>query len=112
MFKHLVARGADLTFVEYERNWGHGLDPSVYHTYGTLTTWEEHSSASALLTSTNPDLIAMIAISSRNQLALRATASRRGIEVIHVEHGYRLPAGVRSSSGFQPRRRSGPRSGF
>src|SRR5262245_46510978 len=110
MFKPL-ARIADLTFVEYERNWGEGLDPRVYEGFGQLTTWERHRSAKALLARTNPDTIAMISIGSRNQLVLRAEALRRGIEVVHVEHGYRLPPHVRSAPGVHTVGREGPRAG-
>ena len=68
----LLAEQADLTFVEYERNWGHGLDPEAYRGVGHLTTWEEHRSADALLDSVRPARVAMLSISSRNQIALRA----------------------------------------
>lgn len=100
---------AELTFVEYERNWGDGLDPGVYSAHGTLTTWESHRSAQALLDHDRPDLVAMLAITSRNQIALRAAAARRGIEVVHVEHGYRLPAVVKHDPRLNASLRSGPR---
>ena len=109
MFRGLVGR-ADMTFVEYERNWGEGLDESIYRPYGVLTTWEEHRSARALLDWCRPDRLAMLAIGSRNQLALRIEAARRRIEVVHVEHGYRLPAGVREDPGLGMSTRSGPPS--
>ena len=106
----LLAGQAELTFVEYERNWGHGLDPAAYEGCGRLTTWEEHSSADALLDSVRPTRVAMLQIGSRNQLALRAAARRRGIPVDHVEHGYRLPATVRQDPAIAGPRRLGPRS--
>ena len=109
MFDLLVGQ-AELTFVEYARNWGHGLDPAAYEGIGRLTTWEEHSSADALLDSVRPTRVAMLSIGSRNQLALRAAARRRGIPVDHVEHGYRLPATVRQDPAIAGAGRSGPRS--
>ena len=109
MFDLLVGQ-AELTFVEYARNWGHGLDPAAYEGIGRLTTWEEHSSADALLDSVRPTRVAMLSIGSRNQLALRAAARRRGIPVDHVEHGYRLPATVRQDPALGGAARSGPRS--
>ena len=109
MFDLLVGQ-AELTFVEYARNWGHGLDPAAYEGIGRLTTWEEHGSADALLDSLRPTRVAMLSIGSRNQLALRAAARRRGIPVDHVEHGYRLPATVRQDPAIAGGGRSGPRS--
>ena len=94
MFQDLVGQ-AELSFLEYRRNWGDGVDPDVYGRYGRLTTWEEYRSAPELLDRLRPDRIVMLSIGSRNQLALRWEAARRGIEVVHVEHGYRLPATVR-----------------
>ena len=106
----LLAGQADLTFVEYARNWGHGLDPAAYEGTGHLTTWEEHSSADALLDAVRPTRVAMLSIGSRNQLALRAAARRRGIPVDHVEHGYRLPATVRQHPTIKGEGRLGSRS--
>ncbi len=88
MFERLATR-AELTFVEYAGT--PGAEPERYAPYGRLTTWEEHRSAAALLRAVEPDLLAMLAIGSRNQLALRCEARRRGLRTVHVEHGYRLP---------------------
>jgi hypothetical protein len=88
MFGQLAER-AELTFVEYAGT--PGVEPERYEPYGRLTTWEEHRSARSLLDAVEPDLLAMLAIGSRNQLALRCEARRRGLRVVHVEHGYRLP---------------------
>ena len=109
MFQGLVGR-ADMTFVEYARNWGEGLDESIYRPYGVLTTWEAHRSARALLDWCRPDRIAMLAVGSRNQLALRIEAARRRIEVVHLEHGYRLPASAWDDAGLRTPRRLGPSS--
>lgn len=84
-----VAERAELTFVEYESN--PGVTPELYEPYGRLATWEQHSSARALLREAEPDLLVMLAIGVRNQLALRREAARRGVRTIHLEHGYRLP---------------------
>jgi hypothetical protein len=83
---------AELTFVEYERDWGQGIDPSVYQGRGQLITWEESRSADAILRSVRPDRVVFLFTSSINQVALRVAARERGIETVHVEHGYRLPA--------------------
>lgn len=91
MFERL-AEHAELTFVEYAGT--PGATPQLYAPYGSLTTWEEHRSARALLRAVEPDLLAMLAIGSRNQLALRCEARRRGLRTVHVEHGYRLPRQV------------------
>jgi hypothetical protein len=88
MFEQLAER-AELTFVEYAGT--PGAEPERYAPYGRLTTWEEHRSATALLRDVEPDLLAMMAIGSRNQLALRSAARRGGLRTVHVEHGYRLP---------------------
>jgi hypothetical protein len=88
MFAGLAER-ADLTFVEYESN--PGVSEELYEPYGRLTTWEQHGSARALLRAVEPDLLAMLSIGVRNQLALRREARRQGTRTIHVEHGYRLP---------------------
>lgn len=88
MFERLATH-AELTFVEYAHT--PGVEPERYAPYGRLTTWEEHRSAAALLRAVEPDLLAMLAIGSRNQLALRCEARRRGLRTVHVEHGYRLP---------------------
>jgi hypothetical protein len=90
MFDSVLDR-AEMIFVEYERNWGDGLSPELYRRYGELTTWEDHRSADALLDAVDPDRVVMIAITSRSQVALRVAARERGIEVIHLEHGYRHP---------------------
>jgi hypothetical protein len=105
-----LKRRAEMAFVEYERNWGEGLDPTMYEPYGELTTWEEHRSAGALLDKFQPDRVAMIAIASRDQAALRVEARRRGLEVIHVEHGYRVPPSIKAAPGYLPRSRAGPRA--
>ena len=111
MFQGLVGQ-AELSFLEYRRNWGDGVDPDVYGRYGRLTTWEEYRSAPELLDRLRPDRIVMLSIGSRNQLALRWEAARRGIEVVHVEHGYRLPAAARQDPAIAGSGRSGPRSTF
>jgi hypothetical protein len=94
MFGALAER-AELTFVEYEST--PGATPELYEPYGRLTTWEEHSSARALLREVEPDLLVMLAIGVRNQLALRREAARRGVRTIHLEHGYRLPLSTQRS---------------
>jgi hypothetical protein len=88
MFEGLAGK-AELTFVEYEST--PGLTAELYAPYGELTTWGRHTSARALLRATRPDLVAMLAIGVRNQLALRCEARRQGVRTIHLEHGYRLP---------------------
>ena len=87
MFEELASR-AELTFVEYESS--PGVAPELYEPYGRLTTWERHGSARALLREVRPDLLAMLSIGVRNQLALRREARREGVRTVHVEHGYRL----------------------
>jgi hypothetical protein len=84
-----LARCADLTFVEYDST--PGVEPALYEPYGQLTTWEEHRSAHSLLRAVEPDLVAMLAVGMRNQLALRRETAREGLRTVHVEHGYRLP---------------------
>jgi hypothetical protein len=84
-----VADRADLTFLEYAST--PGVEAQLYEPYGRLITWEEHRSAGSLLRTVQPDLLAMLAIGGRNQLALRCEARRRGLRTVHVEHGYRLP---------------------
>ncbi len=98
MFEEAAER-ADLTFVEYEST--PGVTPKLYEPYGRLTTWEQHGSARALLREVEPDLLAMLAIGVRNQLALRREAARRGVRTIHLEHGYRLPLAARRSLSTQ-----------
>jgi hypothetical protein len=88
MFEQVADR-ADLTFLEYAST--PGVAQQLYEPYGRLTTWEEHRSARSLLDAVRPDLLAMLAIGGRNQLALRCEARRRGLRTVHVEHGYRLP---------------------
>jgi hypothetical protein len=88
MFEQVADR-ADLTFLEYAST--PGVTQQLYEPYGRLTTWEEHRSARSLLDAIRPDLLAMLAIGGRNQLALRCEARRRGLRTVHVEHGYRLP---------------------
>jgi hypothetical protein len=83
---------AELTFVEYEGDWGQGIDRSVYEGKGRLVTWEESRSADAVLRSVKPDRVVFLFTSSINQVALRVAAREQGIETVHVEHGYRLPA--------------------
>lgn len=90
MFEQVADR-AELTFVEYASTPGPGATPRLYEPYGRLTTWEEHRSARSLLRAVQPDLIAMLAIGGRNQIALRCQAKRQGVRTIHLEHGYRLP---------------------
>jgi hypothetical protein len=94
MFKGVRAR---MTFLEYEDNWGVPLEPATYERYGEVTTWEQHRSADALLERLRPDRLAMISVGSREQVALRAAAGEHGLEVVHVEHGYRLPLQTRMS---------------
>lgn len=94
MFGQLAER-AELTFLEYAST--PGITPQLYAPYGRLTTWEEHRSARSLLRTIEPDLVAMLAIGSRNQLALRREAKRRGVRTIHLEHGYRLPLATQLS---------------
>lgn len=94
MFERLAER-AELTFLEFAST--PGLTPALYEPYGHLTTWEEHRSARSLLRSLEPDLLAMLGIGARNQLALRCEARRQGVRVVHLEHGYRLPVATRRS---------------
>jgi len=84
-----VAERAELTFVEYAST--PNATPELYEPYGRLTTWEQHRSARSLLREIEPDLVVMLAIGIRNQLALRCEARHLGIPAIHLEHGYRLP---------------------
>ena len=88
-----VEQQEELTFVEYAST--PGATPALYEPYGRLTTWEEHGSARALLRTVEPDLLVMLAVGVRNQLALRREAAKRGVRVVHLEHGYRLPVAAR-----------------
>jgi hypothetical protein len=92
MFSRVEAR---LTFLEYEDNWGVRLDPAIYEPFGEVTNWERHGSVDQVLDELRPDRVAMISINSREQVALRVAARERGVEVVHVEHGYRLPLQAR-----------------
>lgn len=94
MFERLAER-AELTFLEFAST--PGVTPALYEPYGSLTTWEEHRSARSLLGSLRPDLLVMLGIGARNQLALRCEARRQGVRTIHLEHGYRLPLATRRS---------------
>jgi len=94
MFGRLAER-AELTFLEFAST--PGVTPALYEPYGSLTTWEEHRSARSLLRALDPDLLAMLGIGARNQLALRCEARRRGLRTVHLEHGYRLPVARRRS---------------
>jgi hypothetical protein len=96
MFRPL-SEVAELTFIEYADNWGTPTDPSLYRDVGELTLWEDAGSARQLVRRFAPDRIAMLAITSRNQVALRLEARRRKIEVVHTEHGHRLPYEVRTA---------------
>lgn len=99
MFERL-ARRAELTFLEFAST--PGVSPALYEPYGRLTTWEEHRSARSLLRSLRPDLLVMLGIGARNQLALRCEARRQGLRTIHLEHGYRLPLAARRSLAVAP----------
>lgn len=90
-----AAKRAELTFVEYAST--PGVTQEAYEPYGRLTTWEEHRSAHSLLREVEPDLLVMLAVGVRNQLALRREAGRRGVRTIHLEHGYRLPLATQRS---------------
>ena len=92
MFRGVDAR---MTFLEYEDNWGVRLDPSTYDPFGDVTTWEQHRSVDGLLDRLQPDRLVMISVNSREQVALRVAAREGGLEVVHVEHGYRLPLQTR-----------------
>jgi hypothetical protein len=81
----------DLTFVEYERGWGDGIDRQLYDEFGRLTTWEDQNSADELLDREQPDRLVFLFTTSLNQVVLRSAARQRGIEAVHVEHGYRPP---------------------
>jgi hypothetical protein len=94
MFGRLRER-AELSFLEFTST--PGLTPALYEPYGQLATWEEHHSARSLLRSLQPDLLVMLGIGARNQLALRCEARRRSVRVVHLEHGYRLPVTMRRS---------------
>lgn len=87
-----ISNAADLTFVEYERDWGQGINRALYQSIGEITTWEESGSADHLLRRVRPDRVVLLFISSLNQVALRVAAKDHGIEAVHVEHGYRLLA--------------------
>lgn len=87
-----LRESCDLTFVEYERDCGYGIDRAVYRNLGELATWESFRSANALLSAAKPDKVVLLFTASLNQIALRAAAKTREIETIHVEHGYRLRA--------------------
>jgi hypothetical protein len=101
-----LAGAAELTFVEYD--WGDAeFDGSAFDRFGELTTWEAEGSADALLARVRPDRVALLFNSSRNQVALRAAARDRGVETVHVEHGYRLPADDAPAALFE----HGPRIG-
>jgi hypothetical protein len=95
-----VQDSAELCFVEYERQSATSLDADAYRPYGALTTWNAHASANRLLDRIRPDRLVMLAINSREEVALRMAASRRGLEVLHLEHGYRLPLSVRAEIGL------------
>ncbi len=97
-----LAGVAELTFLEYAST--PGLSPQPYEPYGRLTTWEEHRSARSLLRAVEPDLLVMLGIGARNQLALRCEARRQGLRTIHLEHGYRLPLAARRSLSADPRK--------
>jgi hypothetical protein len=94
MFAGLAER-AELTFLEFAST--PGVTPTAYEPYGRLTTWEAHRSARSLLHSVQPDLLVMLGIGARNQLALRCETKRQGLRTIHLEHGYRLPVETRRS---------------
>jgi hypothetical protein len=94
MFERLTER-ADLTSLEFAST--PGVTPQLYEPYGRLTTWEQHRSARSLLRAVEPDLLVMLGIGARNQLALRCEARRQGLRTIHLEHGYRLPLAARRS---------------
>jgi hypothetical protein len=95
-----VAASSRVAFIEYDDHWGTALDRSLYAPYGDVSTWREHSNADQLLDRVDPDRVVMLAISSREQVALRVAARERGIEVIHLEHGYRLPVETREALGM------------
>ena len=99
MFRGVEAR---MTFLEYEDNWGVRLDPAIYEPFGGVTTWERHRSVDTVLEDLRPDRIAMVSINSREQVALRVAARERGLEVLHVEHGYRLPLQTRLAHEAEP----------
>src|SRR5437763_1572862 len=40
-----------------------------------------------------PDRVILLFVTSLNQVALRVAARQRGIETVHLEHGYRVPLG-------------------
>jgi hypothetical protein len=89
-----ASESSEITFVDYQ-----GADPRAYAGLGPLVFWEQFRSAARMLSELKPEAILALAIDSRNQAALRLQAARRGIPVIHVEHGYRLPLSVRSAEG-------------
>jgi hypothetical protein len=94
MFEQL-SRRAELAFLEFSST--PGVTSELYEPYGQLTTWEQHRSARSLLRALEPDLLVMLGIGARNQLALRCEARRQGLRTIHLEHGYRLPLETRRS---------------
>jgi hypothetical protein len=104
MFERLAQR-AELTFLEFAST--PGATPQLYEPYGRLTTWEQHRSARSLLRALEPDLLVMLGIGARNQLALRCEARRQGLRTIHLEHGYRLPLATRRSLPVERPRASG-----
>jgi hypothetical protein len=99
MFSRVDAR---MTFLEYEDNFGVRLDPAIYEPLGEVTSWERHRSIDSLLDRLQPDRVVMVSINSREQVALRVAARERGLEVLHVEHGYRLPLQTRLSPEMEP----------
>jgi hypothetical protein len=95
-----VRSQAELHFLEYSRNYEELLDVDRYEPYGAVRTWDDYRSADHLLDQLAPDRIVFLSISALNQVALRLAARERGIETVHVEHGYRLPLG--QLTGHQP----------
>jgi hypothetical protein len=94
MFGRTVGR-AEMVFVEYEYNEGTRVDPHRYAPYGEVTTWEKLASANRLLSKTRPTRVVLFYNTALNQVMLRQAALERGVEVVHLEHGIRLPAPAR-----------------
>lgn len=91
----------DMRFVEYEREWGDGLDRELYRAYGLVTAWEEEWNAAALLRRVAPTAVVFMQGASLNQMALRVACRRRGVPAIHLEHGLPFPIDDRAAASRQ-----------
>lgn len=92
-----------LRFVEYPWFWERPLDRAVYSPLGTVVTWSEAVSAQRFLERERPSAVVLFYNTAYNQVALRIAARERGIPVIHLEHGFRLRAGVSQAARLMDR---------